>query len=59
MTVASVAGRVKIHEESAWRILAHHVNEAIERIDLSSGRQIGVVSELRESIKRNVRPMRK
>jgi len=35
MPVASVAERVKIHEESAWRILTYHVNEAIERIDLS------------------------
>ena len=35
MSVASVAERVKIHEESAWRILTYHVNEAIERVDLS------------------------
>ena len=42
MSVASVAGRVKIHEESAWRILAYHVNEAIERVDLSQLDTIGV-----------------
>ena len=35
MSVASVARRVKIHEESAWRILAYHVNDAIARVDLS------------------------
>ena len=42
MPVASVAERVKIHEESAWRILAYHVNEAIERFDLSQLDTIGV-----------------
>lgn len=42
MSVASVAERVKIHEESAWRILAYHVNEAIERVDLSQFDTIGV-----------------
>jgi hypothetical protein len=29
----------------SWRILAYPVNEAIERVDLSGGWQIGVVSE--------------
>lgn len=42
MSVASVARRVKIHEESAWRILAYHVNDAIARVDLSQLDTIGV-----------------
>jgi hypothetical protein len=42
MPAASVAERVKIHEESAWRILAYHVNEALERVDLSQLDTIGV-----------------
>jgi len=42
MSVASVARRVKIHEESAWRILAYHVNDAIARVDLSQLDTIGI-----------------
>ena len=42
MPVASVAERAKIHEESAWRILAYHVNEALEHVDLLQLDTIGV-----------------
>ncbi|KAF5415196.1 MAG: hypothetical protein C5S48_06325 [Candidatus Methanogaster sp.] len=42
MPVASVADKVNIHEDSAWRILSHYVNKALERLDLSQLDTIGV-----------------